>query len=65
MGKKALVVVSFGTAWPEARRAIEKLEERLRCAFPTHDFYRSFTSELSLIHISSTRAPCGCRTPPP
>ena len=45
MGKKALVVVSFGTAWPEARRAIEKLEERLRCAFPTHDFY------LSLIHI--------------
>ena len=46
MGKKALVVVSFGTAWPEARRAIEKLEERLRCAFPTHDFYRSFTSEM-------------------
>ena len=44
MGKKALVVVSFGTAWPEARRAIEKLEERLRCAFPTHWSHRLFTS---------------------
>lgn len=44
MGKKALMVVSFGTSVPQARRAIEQVEEQLRAAFPDHDFFRAFTS---------------------
>lgn len=44
MGKKALVVVSFGTSMPQARCAIENIEERLRAAFPDYDFFRAFTS---------------------
>ena len=44
MGKKALMVVSFGTSVPQARRAIEQVEAQLRAAFPDHDFYRAFTS---------------------
>lgn len=46
MSKKALVVVSFGTTYPAARRAIEKLEKHLHAAFPDHDFYRAFTSRM-------------------
>lgn len=46
MSKKALMVVSFGTTYPEARRAIENLEERLCGAFPGYDFYRAFTSRM-------------------
>ncbi|MGE4549418.1 MAG: sirohydrochlorin cobaltochelatase [Intestinibacillus sp.] len=46
MGKKALMVVSFGTTYPEARKAIEKLEKRLQDAFPDHDFFRAFTSDM-------------------
>ena len=46
MSKKALMVVSFGTTYPDARRAIENLEERLRAAFPGYDFYRAFTSRM-------------------
>lgn len=46
MSKKALVVVSFGTTYPAARRAIEKLEKRLHTAFPDHDFFRAFTSRM-------------------
>lgn len=44
MGKKALVVVSFGTSMPQARCAIENIEEQLRAAFPDYDFFRAFTS---------------------
>lgn len=44
MGQKALMVVSFGTTYPEARRAIERIEQRLHAAFPDHDFFRAFTS---------------------
>ena len=46
MPKKALMVVSFGTTYPEARRAIESLEARLHEAFPDYDFYRAFTSRM-------------------
>ena len=46
MSKKALMVVSFGTTYPDARRAIENLEERLCAAFPGYDFYRAFTSRM-------------------
>ena len=44
MGKKALMVVSFGTSMPQARRAIENIEKRLCAAFPDYDFFRAFTS---------------------
>lgn len=46
MSKKALMVVSFGTTLPDARAAIENLEERLCAAFPGYDFFRAFTSRM-------------------
>lgn len=46
MTKKALVVVSFGTTYPAARRAIEQIETRLREQFADYDFYRAFTSDM-------------------
>ena len=46
MGKKALVVVSFGTSMPQARCAIENIEKRLCAAFPDYDFFRAFTSRM-------------------
>lgn len=50
--KKALAVVSFGTTYPEARRAIEEIENALRAAFPDHDFYRAFTSSIVIRKIA-------------
>lgn len=44
--KKALAVVSFGTTFPDARQAIERIEEALRAARPGYDFYRAFTSSI-------------------
>ncbi|MDY3619023.1 sirohydrochlorin cobaltochelatase [Agathobaculum sp.] len=44
MGKKALMVVSFGTSVPEARGAIEHIEKTLAAARSGYDFYRAFTS---------------------
>lgn len=44
--KKALAVISFGTAVPEARRAIARIEADLRAAMPDYDFYRAFTSSI-------------------
>ena len=46
MSKKALMAVSFGTSIPEARGAIETLENRLREAFSEYDVYRAFTSSM-------------------
>lgn len=46
MGKKALMVVSFGTTVLRARRAIENLEARLHAAFPEYDLCRAFTSRM-------------------
>lgn len=45
--KKALVVVSFGTTFPEARtNDIEGIENALKKAFPDRDFRRAFTSKI-------------------
>ena len=52
MSKNALVVVSFGTTYPDARRAIEQLENTLRAAFPDHDFFRAFTSGMVIRKIA-------------
>ena len=62
MGKKALMVVSFGTSVPQARRAIEQVEAQLRAAFPDHDFYRAFTSGMVARKIEREE---GVRIPAP
>ncbi len=46
MGKKAIVAVSFGTAYSEAMSGIENVESKLKRAFAEYDFYRSFTSRV-------------------
>ncbi len=51
MAKKALAVISFGTTYPEARRAIETLEQRLAQSMPEYDFYRAFTSQMVIRKI--------------
>ncbi|MDD3338100.1 MAG: sirohydrochlorin cobaltochelatase [Lachnospiraceae bacterium] len=45
MSEKALLVISFGTAYAETRKkTIEAVEEELRAAFPDRKFYRAWTS---------------------
>ncbi len=45
MNKKALVVVSFGTSYPETRKVtIEALEQQFAKEFPGWDIKRAFTS---------------------
>ncbi len=47
MTKKALLVISFGTSYPETRKkTIEATEQLLKEAYPDHDFYRAFTSRI-------------------
>ena len=44
-GKKALLVISFGTSYRETReKTITAIERELREEFPEHDFFRAFTS---------------------
>lgn len=43
--KKAIVVVSFGTTYADARRScIEAVEQRIKQAFPEYDIYRAYTA---------------------
>ncbi len=43
--KKAIVVVSFGTSYPETLKLnIESIENRIRAAFPDYEVRRAFTS---------------------
>ena len=51
MSRKALVVISFGSSYPQAVRAIDNVEDALKKAFPDHDFYRSFTSGMIIRKI--------------
>ncbi|WKY44124.1 sirohydrochlorin cobaltochelatase [Eubacteriaceae bacterium ES2] len=47
MSKKALLVISFGTSYPETRKkTIAATEDTLKKAYPEHDFYRAFTSRM-------------------
>lgn len=62
MSKKALAIVSFGTSYPEARRAIETLEQSLQAAMPGYDFYRAFTSGMIIRKIEREE---GIRIPNP
>lgn len=43
--KRALLVISFGTSYPETRaKTIDAIEAEMREAFPEYDFFRAFTS---------------------
>ena len=45
--KKALLVVSFGTSYPETRiRNIESCETAMQAVCPDHDFFRAWTSHI-------------------
>lgn len=51
MGKRALVIVSFGTTSPQARRAIENIENHLAAQMPGYDCFRAFTSSRVLARL--------------
>ena len=55
MGKKALLVVSFGTSFEEALPAIVNIEETCKKAFPDYDFYRAFTSGMIIRKWARTK----------
>ena len=44
--KSAMLVVSFGTSMPEARKAIDNLVDTVRKEFPGHEVRLSFTSNI-------------------
>ncbi|MBO8138458.1 MAG: sirohydrochlorin cobaltochelatase [Desulfotomaculum sp.] len=45
-GKKAILVVSFGTSYPEARKScIESVENKIRSTFKDYEVRRAFTSD--------------------
>lgn len=54
-GKKALLVVSFGTSFEEALPAIVNIEETCKKAFPDYDFYRAFTSGMIIRKWARTK----------
>lgn len=62
MVKKALAVISFGTSYPDARAAIEQIENALAGARPDYDFYRAFTSGMIIKKIEREE---GVRIPTP
>ncbi|CAM3265579.1 sirohydrochlorin cobaltochelatase [Vagococcus fessus] len=50
--KKAILVVSFGTTYPETRKkTIEACEKRIVDAYPDYDVYRAFTSNMVIGRI--------------
>ncbi len=55
MGKKALVVVSFGTSYDVALPAIENIEKICREAYPDHDFFRAWTSGMIIKKLEKTK----------
>lgn len=51
--KKAIIVVSFGTTYIDARKScIEAVEDRIREAFPEYAVYRAFTSKIVMKRIA-------------
>ncbi len=43
--RKAILVVSFGTSYPETRKkTIDQIEKEISSAFPEYDLYRAWTS---------------------
>jgi sirohydrochlorin cobaltochelatase len=54
MGKKALIVISFGTTYKNAQMAIENIENKFKNNMPEYDFYRAFTSRMVINKILRT-----------
>ncbi|KUI98232.1 sirohydrochlorin cobaltochelatase [Vibrio sp. MEBiC08052] len=51
--KKALLVISFGTSYPQAlQKNIAACEQALANAFPDRDFFRAFTSSMIIKKLS-------------
>ena len=53
--KKALLVVSFGTTFPNAIEAIENIERAFQNTFPDYDFFRVFTSGMIIRKLKRTK----------
>ena len=52
-GKKAILVVSFGTTYPDTRKAtIEAVENKIKAAFPDYEIRRAFTSRIIMKRIA-------------
>lgn len=52
-GKKALLVVSFGTTFQDTRKLnIESVENKIKAAFPDYEVRRAFTSRIILKRIA-------------
>lgn len=52
--KKAVVVISFGTAVKKARKSIENIENLIKNGMRGYDFYRAFTSQVVIDKIKKT-----------
>lgn len=51
--KKAILVVSFGTTFPETRKlTIESVENKIKAAFPDYEVRRAFTSRIVIKRIA-------------
>ena len=51
--KKAIIVVSFGTTFAEARKScIESVENRIGETFPDYDVFRAFTSKIVIKRLA-------------
>lgn len=51
--KKAILVVSFGTTYPDARKLeIESVEDKIKAAFPDYEVRRAFTSRIIMKRIA-------------
>lgn len=54
--KKAILVVSFGTSYPETReKTIEACEKRVAHEFPDYTVFRAFTSNKIIKKTKNTR----------
>ena len=52
IGKKALLVVSFGTSFGRTRaKTIDQIEKDLAEAFPDYQMYRAWTSKIIIAKI--------------
>lgn len=52
-GKKAILVVSFGTTFPDTRKlTIESVENKIRAAFPEYEVRRAFTSRIIIKRLA-------------
>lgn len=55
MNKKAIVVISFGTSYAKAEKAILHIEEALKKEFADYDFFRAFTSGMIIHKLKTTK----------